>query len=97
MQFVTIGKVYPTFAIKKEQPSWLVNPTTNLNPWHVSNVTILLVYSVMVRSTFLSTCALAKQGMHSNGAVMIICYWSTVYILEDSIYLNSDYMISCRH
>jgi hypothetical protein len=70
-QSVTLEKVYPSLAIKKERSSWLMNPIVNLYPWHVSNVTIILVYSVMARPTFLSTCALAEQGMHCGKNNMI--------------------------
>jgi hypothetical protein len=41
-----------------------MNPTGNLYPWLVFNVTIKLVYSVMARPAILSTCVMAEQGMH---------------------------------
>ena len=63
-QSVTLEKVYPSSAIKKQRSSWFMNPTRNLYPWLVFTVTIKLVYSVMARPSILSTCVLAEQGMH---------------------------------
>ena len=61
---VTLVKVYPSSAIKKQRSSWFINPTRNLYPWLVFNVTIKLVYAIMARPSILSTCVLAEQGMH---------------------------------
>lgn len=63
-QSVTLEKVYPSSAIKKQRSSWFMNPTRNLYPWLVFTVTIKLVYSVMARPSILSTCVLAEQIIH---------------------------------
>ena len=63
-QSVTLEKVYPSWAIKKQRSSWFMNPTRNLYPWLVFTVTIKLVYSVMARPSILSTCVLAEQIIH---------------------------------
>ena len=63
-QSVTLEKVYPSSAIKKQRSSWFINPTRNLYPWLVFTVTIKLVYSVMARPSILSTCVLVEHIIH---------------------------------
>ena len=73
-QSVTLEKVYPISAIKKQRSSWFMDPTRNLYPWLVFTVTIKRVYSVMARLSILSTCFLVEQGMHCRKNNMIIPY-----------------------